>query len=200
LTVNRSGDESTSTQDPGDHGPISTAPPAKGEPSVAGNYDPRSTQLPALDLLEPKIQTTGQPDWSRVGDRSLDEKPVGAEGAALEHGRDRRDDMETLDFREADVLASCSPFERGGLERAIDRFLEQLSGSDLSVLPGLVPSSNMVPGVVVVVGALLAMETLRRRGRNDRDGAGTDNQAEGVEHSGFPGLPGRRRIWLLEEP
>jgi hypothetical protein len=199
LTVNPPRDESAGTPDRGDHGSISAEVPARGEISVVSKLDPRSAQFPTSDPHEPTIQNAGQPESSWVGDRPLDSRPVAAGESALEDGGERRVDLETPRFREADVLASCRPFERGALERAIDRFLEHLGGSDSSVLPGLLPFSNMVPGVVVVVGTVLAIETLRRRGCNDRDDSSTGDQAEGVEHPGFPGLPGRWRIWALEE-
>jgi hypothetical protein len=87
------------------------------------------------------------------------------------------------------------------MERAIDRFLEQLSGSDASSLPGLDPIANMISEAVVVAAALAAAETLRRLWHNDRDDsvAVAGNGAKDAGDSGFPGLPDRRRIWALEE-
>jgi hypothetical protein len=201
VTANRSGDESAGLPVGEDHGSSAADVVARGGTSVAVTPGPSPTALPAFASRDPEVLATGQPDEPRVVDRAFGHEPdrVAAGRAARAEGRDHRVDLETLRFRGADVLASCSPYERGALERAIDRFLEQLSGPDAGMLRGMVPASNLVPGVVVVAGALLAMETLRRRTRRDRDDAATDDQAEGVPHSGFPGVPGRRRIWALED-
>jgi hypothetical protein len=118
-----------------------------------------------------------------------------------EVGGNRRVDIEALRFRGADVLTSCSPYEWRAIERAIDRFLEQLGGADAQAMESLDPIANMIPGVVVVAAALAGAETLRRRIHNEGEaaGAGTNANAREDEDSGFPGLPDRRRIWALEE-
>jgi hypothetical protein len=199
VTVIRSGDESGATQDRGDHESVVAGLSAKGSASVAGKLDARSTQLPTLIPHDPAIQTARERASPRDGDRPLDHTLVGAGGAAIEAGRDRRTDPEALRLRGADVLTSCSPYDRGVLERAIDRFLEQLNGSGATTLPGLGPLSKMIPEVVVVAATLAFLDAMRRRSRNARDEAGTGDIAEDFPHSGFPGLPGRRRVWAPEE-
>jgi hypothetical protein len=166
---------------------------------VEGKLDTRLTPPRTLVVHDPAIETAGAEVDAKAGARPLGGTLASAGGAALEIGHDRRLEMESLWMRGADALASCSPYERGALERAVDRFLEQLGGADAISLPGQVPVANMIPGAVVVAATLLAIETLRRRARNDRDGSGGGGTAEALEHSGFPGLPARRRIWALEE-
>jgi hypothetical protein len=200
TTVLRSGDESATTQDRGDHGSIAAGLAANGDGTVAGKLDARSTEPGTLAPHDDAIQPAGGEDQSQSGDHPLDRKLAGVGSAALEAARDRRVEMDALHFRGADALASCSPYEPGVLERAVDRFLEQLGGSDTTALPGLLHRSNVIPGVVVAAVALTAVETMRRRSGNDRDQSGGGPRAEEDEHSaGFPGLPARRRFWALEE-
>jgi hypothetical protein len=200
VTVLRSGDGSGTTQDRGDHGSIAAGLSAIGDSTVAGKLDARSTESGTLVPHDAAIQPAGGEDQAQRGDHPLDRKLAGVGSAALEAARNRRVDTDAFHFRGADALASCSPYEPGVLERAVDRFLEQLGGSDATSLPGLLHRSNVIPGVVVAAAALVAMETMRRRSGNDRDEPGGGHKAEEDEHSaGFPGLPARRRIWALEE-
>jgi hypothetical protein len=201
LTVNRSGDDSSATQDRGDHGSSAARLAANGGTSVAGRFAPGSIPPSTLVPHEPEIQTAVETGASKNGDQPLDPKLIrdGGAGGAVAAGGNRRVDTEALRFRGADVLTSCSPYEWSAMERAIDRFLEQLSGSDASSLPGLNPVSNLMSEVAVVAAALAAAETLRRRLHKDREAGSAGTGAKDVGDSGFPGLPDRRRIWALEE-
>jgi hypothetical protein len=199
LTVIRSGDESVTAQNRGDHESIAAGLSSKGDTAVAGKLDPRSSELRTFLPHDPAIQPSGEQEPLKNGDIPLDRKLAGAGRAALEIGVDRRLDMDALHFRGADALTTCSPYEPGALERAVDRFLEQLGGSDATSLPGLLHRSNVIPGVVVATVTLAAMETMRRRSRNEMDASGSGNKAEEDEHAGFPGLPARRRIWAPED-
>jgi hypothetical protein len=199
LTVNRANDESISAQARGDQATGTPSLGVPGDASVASKLDPRTPQPLTLVPYDPTIASVdAQAGWPG-GDRVFGRPLPGAERAAPDGRRARGFDLEGLRLRGADMLASCSPYEQGALERAIDRFLEQLSGSDVRLVPGLAPISNLIPGAVVVAVALAAVETMRRRARDDGDSARATNPAEGVEHSGFPGLPARGRIWALEE-
>ncbi|MDR3639573.1 MAG: hypothetical protein P4L84_37575 [Isosphaeraceae bacterium] len=197
-TVDRSGDVTSSTQDQGDHGLIAVGPSANGETSASGRLDPRSTQLPTLVLHDPEVHIRDDKDGPSDGDLLLGRKIATATGALHDANTGRHFDWESLRFRGADVLASCSPYEQAVIEQAIDRLLEQVSGSVTTLLPDLGPASSMIPGVVVAA-TLVAVESVRRWSNDDRDQAGEGRDAEDVEDSGFPGLPDRRRIWALEE-
>lgn len=98
--------------------------------------------------------------------------------------------------RAADVLASCAPFDRGSLERAIDEFLSRFGDLDPG-LPGSDLVTGLVPGVIALTAGMSAAEAVRRRLRRPwdcEDGRSGDNGGDF-----FPGLPGRRQRWALEE-
>ncbi len=94
--------------------------------------------------------------------------------------------------RGADLLASCNPFAEGGMEHALDQFLEELGGWDAG-LPDLGGGRNiMVPGLASAVVALTVAEAVRRRFQTD-----DDKSESHAAH--FPGLPSRRLRWGLED-
>jgi hypothetical protein len=101
-------------------------------------------------------------------------------------------------FRAADLLSSCSPFDRGTLEQALDRLIEQLGeqrqGLSLSEVARV---TDVLPGVIATAAALLLVETIHRRHRADADWERTDEQTG--EDAGFPELPDPRKLWALEE-
>jgi hypothetical protein len=111
----------------------------------------------------------------------------------------RQVDRESLRLRGADVLASCSPYDQGALERAIDLFLENLGGSQPHSLPGVGTITNRISGLAVAALALVAIEVLRRRAQTHEEGADASGTAEELEESEFPGLPRRWRLRVLEE-
>jgi hypothetical protein len=197
--VNRPGDGSGAGADRGDRASVSAGAATRETSQVAGGGDPRVIQPGALVANDPAGDIAGEPDRTVKGVRLGDRRLAVAGRSALEAGSRHRGDTEGPRLRGTDVLASASPFERGALERAIDRFLEQLGGSDAAALPGLKPISHLLPAAAVVAAALLAMETVRRYSHTAGDDANSDDDGDDADHPGFPGLPDRRRIWALED-
>jgi hypothetical protein len=103
---------------------------------------------------------------------------------------------ETLSMRGADLLANCSPFARGAIEQAIDRFLSQLGTSE-SVLFGLKPTTGLIPAAMLTAAAIAGIETVRRRFSSASDG--TRGRSELALDEALALLPGRRQRWELEE-
>jgi hypothetical protein len=125
------------------------------------------------------VDTTGTTEATAPAGDEADQEPTSLGGALVARG--------------ADLLASCAPFDQGSLERALDHFLDQLGEFDAG-LPALVGGRNWIlPGVVSAVVALTVAETVHRRSRSDEEKADDEGSAL------FPGLPGRRQRWALED-
>ncbi len=101
--------------------------------------------------------------------------------------------------RAADLYAKFSPFDREALDRAIDDFLGDLKALDVE-LNGVETTVPMLPGVVAVVFAASAVETIRRRFKKSWHEGPIDNHSDGESSSSYPGLPLRRgpHLWGLE--
>jgi hypothetical protein len=198
LTVTRSGDEFGASPEHADHG-TTTGLSANGASSVAGTLDFRSNQPPTFFTNDPEIRAVSDQDAAIERNRPIERTSNAAGGLSLASGPDHGVDIESLRFRGADVLASCSPYQRGELIRAIDRFLDQLGGNEARSLSDLGRNSRWIPGVALAMATVMAMETMRQRSRPNKREDGAANHDEELEDPGFPGAPGSRRIWALEE-
>jgi hypothetical protein len=94
------------------------------------------------------------------------------------------------------MLASCSPFAQGAIERAIDRFLSELGASETTV-HSLPQSTGLIPAVMFTAGAIAVIETARRRFSSACDL--TRGNSDEVLDEALALLPGRRQRWELEE-
>ncbi len=91
----------------------------------------------------------------------------------------------------ADVIAGAIPFDRATLERAIDRFIEQIDDLGASDLVGRGPARIILLSMALASG-VLALDVLRRRWLQSVIGGewrARDRQ-ERQDRPGFPQLPG----------
>jgi hypothetical protein len=158
-----------------------------------------SVPMPRIDVVSPgaELVTADGPDGEQaenmviVAAKSL--IPGRSPGAGLEDVSAAELELLT---RGAGLLEGFTPFERGTLEQAIDRFLDQLGGFD-DETSELGSSLSLMPHVVTAAVVLGAAEIVRRRMRDTLEGEGAPG--DDVEDAGFPGLPGLRHRWASDE-
>ena len=125
------------------------------------------------------------------GERKVDPRLTDADQVAAGDGEAMED--VALASCAADLLASFSPFDRGSLEQAVDRFLGRIGDLDAE-LSQLGETPSLIPGLVAAAVAISVAETMRRRFR------GTwDEEAAPLDAAGFPGMPGHPHVWAMEE-
>jgi hypothetical protein len=125
------------------------------------------------------------------GERKPDHRLTDADEEAARDGEAMED--VALASRAADLLASFSPFDRGSLEQAVDRFLGRIGDLDAE-LSQLGETPSLIPGLVAAAVAISVAETMRRRFR------GTwDEEAAPLDAAGFPCMPGHPHVWAMEE-
>jgi hypothetical protein len=173
-----SGDEATAAS--------SSGLSARGAGSHAGALGSPAGSLP-VDALPPSEddgpRAAGAPSGGSDAGSTAQPPPI-AEASAR---------AETLQSRAADLIASCSPFDRQAVERAIDQFLNQLGDIEgVFAQPG--SSAALIPSVIATAVVLTASETVRRRLSR-----AADDSTGGERRIVFPALPGLNQRWALEE-
>jgi hypothetical protein len=102
------------------------------------------------------------------------------------------DDAGALFFpNAADVIAGLVPFDRKSLERAIDRFVEQLDDAAGREVVGRSPARMILFTTLLAAGAL-ALEVACRRTRGRSPAVRLQSRGHGIREvlPGFPELPG----------
>jgi hypothetical protein len=93
--------------------------------------------------------------------------------------------------RGADLIAALVPFDRGSLERAIDRFVEQLDDVGAPHFGRRSPA-RMLLLTMAIAGSALALEVVLRRLQNRCPAVKLQSHGPGARKGlpGFPELPG----------
>ena len=159
---------------------------ARGAASQAGAVGNPAGSLPG-DALPPSDDDGASPAGNGAGNSD------GGSGSQRLPGAETSAQTETLQSRAADLIASCSPFDRRAVEMAIDQFLNQLGEIEVAFAQ-TGSSAALIPSVIATAVILTASETVRRR--LSRAG---DESGDGERRVVFPALPGRNQRWALEE-
>jgi hypothetical protein len=165
-------------------------------PLVTMDLQVRSTSL--VVRHDRALRAVGEVGHLRPGELPLAKAtpPVGRKPPAAAVTSAHEEQAPT--FRAADLLSSCSPYDSGALERAIDRLIEQLGEQRLGLsLSEAASVTDMLPGVIATAAALVLVESIHRRYRADWEHG--DGRSETGEDAGFPELPDPRKLWALEE-
>ena len=96
----------------------------------------------------------------------------------------------------ADLLSSFSPFQRGTLESAFDRFLGQLGDLDVNITE-IGETRNVIPEVLAVLVGIALAHVLQRRAHQLRGESSSPRTLD--EDSSLPGFPGLPGGWSSDE-
>lgn len=197
ILANTAGRDSNTAIAAGDSG-LGAAPGFAGKPNDSSFDASANSNGPLVATLSPA--NVPQDDAGTLP-LAEDAAMTGAEdGAFLPspslEGSVQAAELERLLSFGADVLASCTPFDKATIEGAIDQLLVQLDELDL----GLTELSETVGFFPTLIGAAVTITVaggVRRRLRGQRERKFAWLDAE--EDMFFPGLPGRHRRLSAEE-